>query len=67
MGTTKLVESYSRERVEAACERALQMGARSFTSVKSILKNNPETKRPKAATDVLAIRHNDIRGPGYFH
>ena len=67
MGITKLLKSYSRERVEAACERALQIGARSFTSVKSILKNNLETKRPKAATDVSAIKHNNIRGPGYFH
>ena len=67
MGITKLVKSYSSERVEAACERALQIGARSFTSVKSILKNNLETKRPKAATDVSAITHNNIRGPGYFH
>jgi transposase len=67
MGITKLVESYSRERVEAACERALQIGARSFTSVRSILKNNLETKRPKAAMDVPAIEHNNIRGPGYFH
>jgi hypothetical protein len=48
-GIIRLVKSFGRERVEAACARALAIGARSFTSVNSILKNNLDTKRPADA------------------
>ena len=34
----RLVKSCGAERVEAACGRALEIGARSYSSVKSILK-----------------------------
>jgi transposase len=67
IGITRLVKSYGRERVEAACGRALEIGARSYTSVKSILKNNLDSKRAAAAVDGPVIEHSNIRGPGYFH
>jgi len=54
-------------RLEAACARALEIGARSYTSVNSILKNNLDRKRPEPATDGPAITHTNIRGPRYFH
>ena len=38
--SSRLAKSYGRERLEAACGRALEIGARSYTSVNSILKNN---------------------------
>ena len=44
-----------RERLEAACGRALEIGARSYTSVSSILKNNLDRRRPAMATDGPAI------------
>jgi len=47
----------------AACGRALEIGARSFTSVNSILKNNLEAKRPAPAADGPSIAHPNIRGP----
>ena len=37
---------YGRERLEAACSRALEIGARSYSSVNSILKNNLDRQRP---------------------
>jgi len=40
IGIISLAKSYGHERVEVACNRALEIGARSYTSVKSILKNN---------------------------
>jgi transposase len=67
VGIIRLVKSYGRDRLEAACDRALQIGARSFTSVNSILKNNLEAKRPAPATDGPSIAHTNIRGPRYFH
>jgi hypothetical protein len=53
--------------VEVACNRALEIGARSYTSVKSILKNNLDQRRRAMAADGPAITHSNIRGPGYFH
>jgi len=67
VGIIRLVKSYGRDRLEAACGRALEIGARSFTSVNSILKNNLEAKRPAAAADEPSIAHLNIRGPRYFH
>ena len=66
-GIMRHAKGYGPERLEAACGRALDIGARSYTSVTSILKNNLDRKRPASATDGPAIVHSNIRGPGYFH
>jgi transposase len=67
IGILRHARSYGRERLEAACDRALEIGARSYTSVTSILKTNLDRRRPAPATDGPAIAHTNIRGPGYFH
>ena len=67
MGILRLVKTHGKDRVEAACERALEINARSLGSVKSILKNNLERRRRERAADGPAIIHNNIRGAGYFH
>jgi transposase len=67
VGILRLAKSYGAERLEAACARALEIGARSYTSVSSILKTNRDRKRPAPATDGPAIVHSNIRGPTYFH
>jgi transposase len=67
VGIIRLVKSYGGDRLEAACGRALEIGARSFTSVNSILKNNLEAKRPAPAADGPVITHPNIRGSRYFH
>jgi transposase len=46
IGILRHATSFGHERLEAACGRALDIGARSYTSVTSILKNNLD--RPKA-------------------
>jgi transposase len=66
-GILNLAGSYGRERLEAACERALLIGARSFKSVKSILNTRLDRKRPENATDGPAIIHDNIRGGDYYH
>jgi hypothetical protein len=53
--------------LEAACGRALEIGARSFTSVNSILKKNLDSKRSAPAADGPVITHDNIRGSRYFH
>jgi transposase len=66
-GIVSLCKTYGRERLEAACERALAIGARSYTSVHSILKNNLDRRRPATAADGPPVAHNNIRGRTYFH
>ena len=66
-GIVKLVGRFPRERVEAACERALAVGTRSYRSVKSILDTKLDRKRPEKAADGPAIVHDNIRGPNFYH
>ena len=55
-------------RLEAAAERALDIGARTYGSVKSILDNNLDRRpAPKRATDAKPIQHPNIRGPRYYN
>jgi len=68
LGIMRLAKPYGPQALEAACERALTIGARSYSSVNSILKNNlHRSSRPEPAADGPAIQHGNIRGPGYFH
>lgn len=67
LGIVRLAKPHGAEALEAACERALTIGARSYSSVHSILKNNLHRARPEPAADGPAIQHGNIRGPGYFH
>ena len=55
-------------RVEAAAERAIDIGAHTYGSVKSILDNNLD-RRPaqKRAADGTPILHPNIRGPRYYN
>jgi hypothetical protein len=63
----RLVKTYGRDRLEGAYGRALEIGARSYSSVNSILKNNLDRQRPAMPADGPAIEHDNIRGPTYFH
>ncbi len=67
LGILRLARSHERERLEAACRRALEIGARSYTSVNSILKTRLDHRRPEPAADGPAISHPNIRGSSYFH
>jgi transposase len=67
IGIIQLANAHGRERLEAACARALEIGAGSYASVKSILKNNLDRRRPGMAADGPARTHVNIRGPSYFH
>lgn len=68
LGIIRLVRPCGAERVEAAAERAIEIGALTYGSVKSILVNNLD-RRPaqKQATDSTPILHANIRGPRYYN
>jgi transposase len=68
LGILRLVRIYGRDRVEAACARGLEIGARSYGSVQSILRHGLDRQPPAAAPDRgLPSFHRNIRGSGYYH
>jgi transposase len=68
LGIVRLVKAFGTERVEAAAARALEIGARTYGSVKSILDNNLDRQAaPKRAEDGRTIQHCNIRGSRYYH
>lgn len=67
LGILNLVKGHGPAALDAACERALIINARTYSSVKSILANNLHRKRPEQAEDGPAITHANIRGADYFH
>jgi transposase len=68
LGIVRLVKAFGPVRVDAACARALEIGARTFGSVRSILENNLDRQAaPKRAEEGMAIQHRNIRGSGYYH
>lgn len=68
LGIMRLGKRYGDDRLEAACRRALRIGACSYKSIESILKHDldrqPLPGQPTAAT---VITHGNIRGAQYYH
>ena len=67
LGIVRLARPHGSEAVEAACGRATEIGALSYSSVQSILKNNLHRRRPPKSAEGPAITHPNIRGSSYFH
>jgi transposase len=67
LGIVRLRKGYGVERLEAACDRALEIGARTYGSVKSILDHRLDQRpKPNAAADGTVINHSNIRGRRYY-
>jgi transposase len=68
LGIVRLTGPFGATRVEAAAERAIEIGARTYGSVKSILDNKLDRRpAPKRPADAAPILHPNIRGPRYYH
>jgi transposase len=68
MGIVRLKGAYGAERLEAAAERAIEIGARTYGSIKSILVNNLDRRPVRSrAEDNAPILHSNIRGPRYYN
>jgi transposase len=68
LGILRLEKTYGAQRLEAACQRGNDIGARSYGSIASILKHrldraNAQDNAPESAP----IRHANIRGKRYYH
>lgn len=69
LGLMRLGRRYSPARLEAACARALTLGARGHRSVESILKNGLDQVplEPPVENNRTPRDHENLRGPTYFH
>ena len=68
LGILRLGKSYTEVRLEAACRRALHLGAYSYKSIESILKHKLDQQPlPEPAQTSLPIDHDNLRDPDYFH
>jgi transposase len=68
LGILRLGKSYGDHRLESACARALQIGALSYRSIESILKNGLDQKPlPQTENIRQPLNHDNIRGAEYYH
>jgi transposase len=68
LGIMRLGKSFGEQRLEAACRRALTLGACSYKSIESILRQGLDRKAlPEQQELELSIAHENIRGADYYH
>jgi len=67
LGILKRLRGIDRDRAEAACARAVEIGALSSKSLASILDNNLDRSPSRPSTTDLPLVHANIRGGGYYH
>jgi transposase len=68
LGILRLGKSFSDERLEAACRRALKIGSCSYKSIDSILRQGLDRRAlPEQQALDLSIEHDNIRGSDYYH
>ncbi len=70
LGVLRLGKKYGGKRLQKACARALSIGAISYKSIESILKQGLDQK-PLIDSSFdkkpTAITHDNLRGPNYYH
>jgi transposase len=69
IGIIRLDKKYGRDRLEAACARALAVGGRSYSHVHAILQHGLERAAlpSRDAEPSAPIDHENVRGPDYYN
>ena len=68
LGILRLAKEYGVARLEAACRRGNDIGARSYGSIASILQHGLDRAYAhEKAPEGAPIQHANIRGQGYYH
>ena len=69
LGLMRLTRNFGRERMEAACIRALTIGTYRYRSVASILDKGLDRQpvTPPAQAELALPGHANVRGPHYYH
>jgi transposase len=64
----KLAKQYGVDRLDAACHRAIGIGAHTLASVRSILSTGLDRQaRDDTPQEEAAFDHPNVRGPKYYH
>ena len=67
LGILRLAKRYGPARLDAACQRAVAVGARSYRHVDSILKHALDRiPAPDSSAPVVPVVHDNLRGPTYY-
>jgi transposase len=68
LGVMRLGKTYSNERLEAACARAVHSRVTSYKSIQSILKNGLDRQplRPEPQSVAHNVSHINVRGADYY-
>ena len=66
MGLIGLGRRYGKDRLEAACQRAVHLRAHSYQSVKSILERGLDRQNVAESVTLPPVEHANIRGAGYY-
>ena len=66
LGIIRLGKAYPKERVRAACARALAIRGYSYRSVRSILERGLDQVPLSQQGHAFTIEHSNIRGAGYY-
>lgn len=67
LGLLSLSRRYGPARLEAACERALSLGAFRYRNVRDLLASNSDLlARDDAPAEWTSPKHANLRGPGYY-
>jgi transposase len=68
LGILRLGKGFGEERLEAACRRALTLGACSYKSIESILRKGLDRRALTQQQELdLPIEHDNLRGSDYYH
>ena len=66
LGLLSLAKRYGQPRLEAACTRALQLGAFKYRHVRDILANHRDQPAPEPTPGWVSPDHAHVRGPDYY-
>jgi len=68
LGILRLGKQFGANRLDAACRRGNDIGARTYGSIASILQHGLDRAyAQEKAPDRAPIQHVNIRGRGYYH
>lgn len=67
LGIMNLAKTYGKDRLDAACHRALAIGGRTYRSVQSILKNGLDRQPVSVSVpEPQPLFHENLRGSNYY-
>jgi len=66
LGILRLARDFDPARLEAACERALQLGALSYRAVRALIDADATSQAKSLPIQPDLLSHDNVRGPTYF-